>query len=49
MKSLERIINLISTNYKRVNTYLGIERNASDQIWFYGFYGSAIIMLFLYV
>ncbi|WP_242291520.1 DUF3961 domain-containing protein [Bacillus cereus group sp. BfR-BA-01356] len=44
-KSLERIINLISTNYKRVNTYFGIEQNTSDQIWFYGFYGSAIIML----
>ncbi|MDA1786288.1 DUF3961 domain-containing protein [Bacillus cereus] len=47
-KALERIFNFISTNYKRVNTYFGIEQNVSDQIWFYGFYGLAIIIL-LYI
>ena len=47
-KALERIFNLISTNYKRVNAYFGIEQNVSDQIWFYGFYGLAIIIL-LYI
>ncbi|MCP1285236.1 MULTISPECIES: DUF3961 domain-containing protein [Bacillus] len=47
-KALERIFDFISTNYKRVNTYFGIEQNVSDQIWFYGFYGFAIIIL-LYI
>ncbi|HDR7001354.1 DUF3961 domain-containing protein [Bacillus cereus group sp. Bc222] len=47
-KALERIFNFISTNYKRVNAYFGIEQNVSDQIWFYGFYGLAIIIL-LYI
>ncbi|HFJ9417294.1 DUF3961 domain-containing protein [Bacillus cereus group sp. BC251] len=44
-KTLERIFNFISKNYKRVNTYFGIEQNVSDQIWFYGFYGLAISMV----
>ncbi|MDH2878225.1 hypothetical protein MXE24_18045 [Bacillus cytotoxicus] len=28
-KALERIFNFISTNYKMVNTYFGIEQNVS--------------------
>lgn len=47
-KALDRNINFISTNFKRINTYFGIEQNVSDQIWFYGFYGLAIIIL-LYI
>ncbi|WP_309242166.1 DUF3961 domain-containing protein [Bacillus cereus] len=49
-KSFKIYSDFFSENYKKLNVYFGIEKNVSDQICFYGFYGvSIIILLFIYL
>ncbi|MEH7753468.1 DUF3961 domain-containing protein [Bacillus toyonensis] len=49
-KSFKKFYSPISENYKKLNRYFGIEKNVSDQIWFYGFFATSIfIMLFTYL
>ncbi|MDA1680166.1 DUF3961 domain-containing protein [Bacillus cereus group sp. TH152-1LC] len=49
-KFLKKFYLFISENYKSLNRYFGIEENVSDQIWFYGFFATSILMmLFTYL